>query len=789
MKTIYRLQLVLAIFAFLAGNAGAQLSVKEFDFDFESNDSVLNVNYKGNRDQINKLVEYLKTAKTDPGVEIVNIEISGFTTLENTHEGNTQTSQQRSMSLRNLLGNYSDVTDNVITYNADYIDWTWLKDAIDKSDLNYKAQAQEIMSRPRSFMKYNGDYTRDKRIFGLRWLGQGEVWRYMESNLFPEMSKGSIRITTAPKGSAAAYMAANGNTTALTASTRQSSTPSNNPATATNETSAPTQKAEVKETAQSTATVETAESSATMTSTVDVKSTADSRETKITETVTTPTSTTTLTADITTDKNGSSEYVAEGSSLEMPDGPIPTSQLAASLGTKVPSPQTEPKSTAEMASMIEKGEVVTVETVETTESAANPTAETAYDNTQKPKILWSTSKGLVEAKADSRPAATQPDEQTKAAPEQPKPVAAATRPKQQPDNSPRPAAQPAAAASSQSSAPAVVPVAVKASPASDAPATGAPTAKAPNFAPSAPGEPIPTARLRQNIENRGLGLEQADSRIVAEFTETIAETPQPPVGNNKKDKKKADKKDRGIGSAAMLIDGENTIVLDSGDIILDNSNTIVVRPDKLIIRPNTIIIQSDTIVVDSRGENSSPPPGKPTSFFEPDGEFIHKGAIKTNLLGWGMAQLNLAFDIDLAPHWSFSLPVYYSGWNYFRYELKFRTFDIKPEFRYWPSRSNTGFFVGLHPGFTWFNYAFNGDFRYTNARRPAIGGGLSLGCRFPISRNKRWSMECAVSGGVYSVEYRKYNNVPQGEYIGTFNKTYYGIDGAAVSFLYAFRLR
>lgn len=72
--------------------------------------------------------------------------------------------------------------------------------------------------------------------------------------------------------------------------------------------------------------------------------------------------------------------------------------------------------------------------------------------------------------------------------------------------------------------------------------------------------------------------------------------------------------------------------------------------------------------------------------------------LKTNAIGLGMAIANVAAEVDLAKHWSFTLPVYYSAWDYFKSTIKFRTFALQPEFRYWLSEENDGFFGGVHFG-------------------------------------------------------------------------------------------
>lgn len=172
-------------------------------------------------------------------------------------------------------------------------------------------------------------------------------------------------------------------------------------------------------------------------------------------------------------------------------------------------------------------------------------------------------------------------------------------------------------------------------------------------------------------------------------------------------------------------------------------------------------------------------------------EFIPKFTIKTNAVGWVLTQANIGFEIDICPHLSFSVPVYYSAIDYFTSKIKFRTFNTQPEFRGWISPTNDGFYVGGHFGVGTFNYAFNGHTRYQSYdhHSPAIGGGLSVGYRLPISKNKRWKVEFSAGAGAYRAHYNKYINEKDGPKYGSEKKTWFGLDQLAVSFSYSFPLR
>ena len=167
--------------------------------------------------------------------------------------------------------------------------------------------------------------------------------------------------------------------------------------------------------------------------------------------------------------------------------------------------------------------------------------------------------------------------------------------------------------------------------------------------------------------------------------------------------------------------------------------------------------------------------------------------VKSNAIGWAMGISNVGAEIDLLPHWSFSLPVYYSAWNYFKSTIKFRTFAVQPELRWWPSADNDGLYVGAHFGMAYYNIALNGDYRYQDHNRetPALGGGVSVGYRLALDRQRRWRVEFSLGAGVYSVHYDKFRNTPDvkdGLFVGSEKKTFFGIDRAAVTFSYTFDL-
>lgn len=165
--------------------------------------------------------------------------------------------------------------------------------------------------------------------------------------------------------------------------------------------------------------------------------------------------------------------------------------------------------------------------------------------------------------------------------------------------------------------------------------------------------------------------------------------------------------------------------------------------------------------------------------------------LKTNAVGWALANANIAGEIDLGRHFSFTLPIYYSAMNYFTYKVKFRSLGIQPEFRYWFKPENDRWFIGAHFGMAYYNVALNGDYRYQDhdGKTPALGGGIAAGYRMPISRNGRWKVEFTVGAGAYRLHYDKFVNEPNGPLVGSKKKTYIGLDQFQVGFSYTFPLK
>lgn len=168
---------------------------------------------------------------------------------------------------------------------------------------------------------------------------------------------------------------------------------------------------------------------------------------------------------------------------------------------------------------------------------------------------------------------------------------------------------------------------------------------------------------------------------------------------------------------------------------------------------------------------------------EPEKRYMY---LKTNIVGLALLSANVGFEIDMGKHFSFNLPIYYCALDYFTSTVKFRNFSVQPELRYWPKSNYKGLFVGAHMGFAYYNFAFDGNYRYQDkdGKTPTLGGGMTLGYRLPIGKGERWNMEFALGAGVYPLHYDLFHNEPNGQLYDTRKKTRFGLDNALVGISY-----
>ena len=154
--------------------------------------------------------------------------------------------------------------------------------------------------------------------------------------------------------------------------------------------------------------------------------------------------------------------------------------------------------------------------------------------------------------------------------------------------------------------------------------------------------------------------------------------------------------------------------------------------------------------------------------------------LKTDILPWGLAIPTLGAELSLGKKWSVQLDLLYCPWKISdRFSVK--TFAILPEARWWLKTNEKGSFFNIHLNVAWFNVRANA-YRYQDAGRPLLGGGIGYGYRFLF--NKRWGLELEIGAGVANTRYQRFYNINNGALKDTRISTFWGIDRATVAVTY-----
>lgn len=164
---------------------------------------------------------------------------------------------------------------------------------------------------------------------------------------------------------------------------------------------------------------------------------------------------------------------------------------------------------------------------------------------------------------------------------------------------------------------------------------------------------------------------------------------------------------------------------------------------------------------------------------------------KTNAVGLTMLVLNAAAEYKFLNDWSVCLPIYWSGWDFFRSDMKFRCFLVQPEIRYWGIPVK-GLFAGAHLGTGWYNYTLPSmDYRYQDkdGSTPLFNAGISVGYRHSLGHWQRWMIEYSLGVGYVSTSYDRFFNVPNGQLVDNHRKNLFLIDQLNVSLVYHIPLK
>ncbi len=194
------------------------------------------------------------------------------------------------------------------------------------------------------------------------------------------------------------------------------------------------------------------------------------------------------------------------------------------------------------------------------------------------------------------------------------------------------------------------------------------------------------------------------------------------------------------------------------------------------ILPSAALPASDTSLLPRNIQPSAIQPSRKQRFF----------ALKTNLLGDLALCANLGFEVELWPHWSLDVPVWYSPYD-ITDRWRIRLLAVQPEVRYWLKDAGKGHYFGVHTTVAGFNVSLNGDWRYQDPNHAAFGLGVGYGYSFHLDKARRWSLEAQIGAGYISYKWIKYHNTGRnGAEYSSSSGTYWGITRAGLTLSYKF---
>lgn len=159
-------------------------------------------------------------------------------------------------------------------------------------------------------------------------------------------------------------------------------------------------------------------------------------------------------------------------------------------------------------------------------------------------------------------------------------------------------------------------------------------------------------------------------------------------------------------------------------------------------------------------------------------------AIKTNLIYATALIANLGLEVELFPHCSVDIPVFYSPYNMFSKNRKIRILSTQPEVRWWHKSVFNGQFVGLHTHLAGYNVELNNNARYQDPNSPLWGFGASYGYARSLGENGRWGIEFNLGLGFAKYKYDAYRAGQDGAKFDSGSGIYWGVTRAGVSISY-----
>lgn len=155
-------------------------------------------------------------------------------------------------------------------------------------------------------------------------------------------------------------------------------------------------------------------------------------------------------------------------------------------------------------------------------------------------------------------------------------------------------------------------------------------------------------------------------------------------------------------------------------------------------------------------------------------------AVKSNIAYDAVAVLNLAYEVQIARHFSLEIPVMWSLWDW-QTDRGLRTVALQPGVKYWFGEVGRKNALGVDFDLAWYNGRHD-ERRYQSADRPLMGA--SLVYSYTLNMGRGWKAEFALGVGYVNTQYNTYYNITNGALIDTRTRNYVGPTRIGITLAY-----
>ena len=175
--------------------AQAQVRVIGLDVDFRVNSSIIEPDFGGNKDHLEKIISFIDEINSDSTLSILRITFCGSVSPEGSFQLNRRLAYNRLKSLEQYVRSRTEISDSIITYDDGYIPWEQFRELVEDMEFDHKDKVLDIINKEESYVSYYGNTQISSRVVELMQLEGGSVWRQLYTTFHDMRSAFAVFVT------------------------------------------------------------------------------------------------------------------------------------------------------------------------------------------------------------------------------------------------------------------------------------------------------------------------------------------------------------------------------------------------------------------------------------------------------------------------------------------------------------------------------------------------------------------------------------------------------------------